>query len=94
MLDLLGGVCRSVFPWTDTLGTLNIAFGTHQTLEIWQSGAHTDITPATGFTPGQIDGTGGAGYGTGAYGVGNYGEPSTVDYFPLTGSLGAFGGGG
>lgn len=179
MLELLGGVCRTVFAWTDTLSTLNIAFGTHATLEVWQAGAHVDITPALEFLPvtlaanpltttnasavvqvnqpghpyqvgqsvtitgavavggitpngafqitattvttwsfnfssnatstatgggsavvvqntlswqpGQIDGTGGAGYGTGAYGVGTFGTPSLTDYFPLTWSLGAFG---
>ncbi len=41
------------------------------------------------FVDGQIDGTGGVGYGTGAYGVGDYGEPSTTDYFPMTWSFGA-----
>ena len=178
-LDLLGGVCRAVFPWTDNEAVLNIAFGTHATLEIWQSGVHENITPQvsesgaapdygvttfigqnavgvreptfrtvgdlvtisgvpvpTGglnlngtwtvdhldngqpdvwyfehpaaanaddgsnatvvtFTanipPGQIDGTGGSGFGTGAYGIGGYSEPSTDDYFPRTWSLGAFG---
>lgn len=89
-LDVLGGVCRAVFGWTDGT-TFNVAFGTHQTLELWQGGAKYDITPAAGFTPGAIDGTGGAGYGTGAFDVGEYGEPSTADAFPLTWSLGAFG---
>lgn len=51
MLDQLGGVCRGVFGWTDALDVLNIAFGTHQTLEIWQSGSHADITPPYEFPP-------------------------------------------
>lgn len=85
---LLGGVCRTVFPWSDGMNLQTFAFGLHNGLKVWQSGQVADITPASGFTPGQVDGTGGAGYGTGAYGVGNYGEPSTTDYFPLTWSFG------
>lgn len=50
------------------------------------------IVLVANIPPGQIDGTGGAGYGTGAYGVGAYGEPSTDDYFPRTWALAAFGG--
>src|SRR5687767_5373881 len=60
--DLLGGVCRSVFVWTDNDNTLNMGFGTHQTLELYQGGALYDITPSSGFTAGQIDGTGTTGY--------------------------------
>lgn len=89
-LDLLGGVCRTVFQWTDNDNLLNIAFGTHQTLEVSVDGGLFDITPLA-FVPGQIDGTGGVGYGTGAYGVGGYSEPSTTDYFPMTWSFGAYG---
>lgn len=89
--DLLGGVCRSAFHWTDNANTLTVAFGTHQTLELYQGGALYDITPASGFTAGQIDGTGSTGYGTGAYGIGGYGSPSATDYFPLTWSHGAWG---
>ena len=47
------------------------------------------LSGGSGFVTGQIDGTGSVGYGTGAYGVGDYGEPSTVDYFPLTWSYGS-----
>jgi hypothetical protein len=90
MLDKLLGVCRNIFSWSGTLSVTTIAFGTHQTLEVWLSGAHSEITPLA-FVPGEIDGTGGAGYGTGAYGVGPYSAPSTADYFPLTWSFGAFG---
>ena len=90
-LETLGGVCRAVFGWSDPNEELNIAFGTHLTLEAWRGGALYNITPA-GFIAGQIDGTGGRGHGTGAFGVGTFGTPSTVDYFPLTWSLSAFGG--
>ena len=87
----LTGVCRTVFPWTDNAAVLNLAFGTHSKLQLWQGGALYDITPTTGFTQGAIDGAGSAGYGTGAFGMGGYGLPSATDYFPLTWSFGAWG---
>ena len=87
----LTGVCRAVFPWTDNAAVLNIAFGTHNRLQLWQGGALYDITPATGFTPGAVDGAGSAGFGTGAWGAGGFGQPSVADYFPLTWSFGAWG---
>lgn len=90
-LDNLGGVCRAVLAWTDTSSALDIAFGLHNGLKVWSGSLVSDITPAA-FVVGEIDGTGGAGYGTGAYGVGDYGEPSTADYFPLTWALATFGG--
>jgi hypothetical protein len=43
------------------------------------------------FSAGNIDGTGGAGYGTGTFSTGTYSSPSTSDYFPRTWSLGAWG---
>lgn len=89
--DALSGVCRAAFPWTDNSNILNIALGTHATLELCQGGQLFDITPVSGFTPGAVDGTGSTGYGTGAYGIGDYGEPSATDYFPLTWSLDAWG---
>jgi hypothetical protein len=111
----LTGVCRSIFPWTDNAGTLNIAFGTNSNLEVWINGSLYDITPmlatplldsggnpltdssgnliydANGFLPGNVDGTGGSGYGTGAYGSGLYGEPSPGTNFPLTWSFAPWG---
>lgn len=59
-----------------------------------ESIAALTVTPFVGggeFFPGQIDGTGGLGYGTGAYSNGAYSEPSTADYFPLTWSFGNYG---
>lgn len=49
--DTLSGVCRSAFPWTDGDALLNIAFGTHATLELWQGGALYDITPTLKCPP-------------------------------------------
>lgn len=87
----LTGVCRGLHTWTDNSPQLNIAFGTHQKLEVYVGGLLVDITPTSRFTAGQIDGTGGAGYGTGAYSVGTYSAPSAADFFPLTWSLGTYG---
>jgi hypothetical protein len=86
----LSGVCRNAFPWTDNSATLNIAFGTHSHLQVFYGGVLFDITPA-GLAPGAVDGTGGAGYGTGVYSAGLYGEPSTDILFPRTWSLSAYG---
>lgn len=91
ILTLLTGVCRSAFPWTDNVNTLNVGFGTHTNLQLYQGGMLYDITPASEFTAGSVDGTGSTGFGTGAYGVGAYGEPSVTDYFPLTWSQDNFG---
>ncbi len=49
------------------------------------------FAPQDAFAAGAIDGTGGAGYGTGAYSVGGYSEPSTADFFPRTWALAAWG---
>jgi hypothetical protein len=54
-------------------------------------GTAVKIAPQKAFQPGQINGTGGRGYGTGAYGVGGYGQPSDTEYFPRTWSFGALG---
>lgn len=89
--SLLTGVCRWVFPWGNNDNQLQIAFGTHSKLYAWVGGGLYDITPSSGFTAGQIDGTGQSGYGTGPYGAGGYASPSTTDYFPLTWSGGAWG---
>ncbi|MEQ8736694.1 MAG: hypothetical protein RIC29_17360 [Rhodospirillaceae bacterium] len=43
------------------------------------------------LAPGLIDGTGGAGYGTGAYGVGDYGIVSDIDYFLRSWSMSNWG---
>lgn len=87
----LSGYCRTVFSWGDNVNVLNIACGTNSKLQLLQSGGLYDITPSSGFTAGNADGTGGTGWGTGAYSTGNYSQPSATDYFPLTWSLDAYG---
>lgn len=90
--DNLSGVCRAVYGWTGTDDVQVIAFGLHNALKVWRASLVSDITPP-GFAVGQVDGTGGAGYGTGPYGLNTaYGEPSTEDYFPLTWALSPWGG--
>lgn len=64
---------------------------------ITHSSAATSTASGTGgsnvdydvfIAPGQADGIGGLGYGTGAYGTGGYGSPTTgLAYFPRTWSL-------
>lgn len=90
-LENLGGRCRAVLGYQDTDSVQTVAFGLHNGLKVWQNSIISNITPVD-FVAGQIDGTGGAGYGTGAYGLGDYGEPSLEDYFPLTWSLSPWGG--
>lgn len=48
---LLQGVCRAVFPWTDNNAILNVAFGTHSKVQLWQGGSVFDITPFGPPTP-------------------------------------------
>lgn len=54
-------------------------------------GAGLKLAPQRAFLPGSVDGTGGAGFGTGTYSTGGYSEPSTADYFPRTWAPGAWG---
>lgn len=54
-------------------------------------GTEVVVIPQKALPAGNIDGTGGAGYGTGTYSTGTYSSPSTVDYFPRTWSLSAWG---
>lgn len=89
--DTLTGVCRSVLPWVDNEYRVNFGLGQHNALSLYQDGQLFDITPTTDFTAGSIDGTGGAGYGTGTYSTGDYSEPSTADFFPLTWSQANYG---
>lgn len=86
----LSGVCRSVLPWTDNAGVLNLAFGTHAGLQVWRDGVVSNVTPA-GMVAGAVDGSGGQGYGTGAFSAGGYSEPSTAEFFPRSWSLAAWG---
>lgn len=43
--EAVTGVCRKVLAWTDKAATLNVAFGTHNALQVWIGGSLSDITP-------------------------------------------------
>lgn len=74
----LTGVCRNILGWTNIAGVQNIAFGTHNALQVHVGGTLADITPA-GLAPGAVDTSGGGpGYGTGTYGSGTYSVPSSL----------------
>lgn len=88
--DRLTGVCRTVYQWTDNTPNQNIAFGLHNGLMVLVGGDLEDVTPV-GFVPGNIDGSAGAGYGSGGYGLGPYGEATTDPLFPMTWALSNYG---
>lgn len=90
IVESLTGVCRTALPWTDDIGALLVAFGTHSALQVYRGGGLYDITP-TGLAAGAENGTGTAGYSTGGYGVGGYSDPSTDDYFARTWALDTWG---
>ena len=58
---------------------------------ILDSDGNPILDSGSGFAAGNIDGTAGIGYGTGAYGEGYYGEPIPGTDFPLTWSLAPWG---
>ena len=66
-------------------------FGSNATSTATGGGTGVIVTPQVALPAGNIDGTGGAGYGTGTYSTGTYSSPSTTDYFPRTWSLSAWG---
>jgi hypothetical protein len=89
-LQALKGVCRSTLAWTDFSDILGVAFGLHNGFEVWRDNLLYDITPSP-WTDGEIDGTGGRGFGTGAWNVGTYGTESDTEYYPLTWSQATWG---
>lgn len=85
----VSGVCRNVLAWTDNAGTVNIAFGTSDALQIYIGGQIDDITP-TGLAAGAVDAAPGPGWGAGPYGEEAYGTPRTLAG-PRTWSLSTYG---
>lgn len=53
-LTLLGGVCRSVFSWSDANNYQSVAFGLQNGLTIWQAGTQASITPVSVAATGTI----------------------------------------
>lgn len=75
-----------------TANTWSYAFGSNATGTVAAGGgAAVVITPQRAFAAGLIDGTGGAGFGTGAFSVGNFSQPSVAAYYPATWSLSNYG---
>lgn len=89
-LPMLGGVCRGILPWTDLDNIANVAFGTHQTLEVSKNSTLYNITPV-GLPAGNIDSSGGAGYGAGLFSEGEYSEPTVAGNLPRTWALSNYG---
>jgi hypothetical protein len=89
-IDRVSGICRGMLGWSDNNGNPLLAIGTHTGLYAYGSGALYDITPSD-LGAGLADGTGGAGFGTGAFSVGAYSQPSNVDYYPRTWTLSEWG---
>lgn len=80
---------RTVLAVIDA-NTFSFTAGAAATSGAAGGGSAITIAPQAAFVTGQIDGTGGSGYGTGAYGVGTYGSPSATDYFPRTWAMGIY----
>jgi hypothetical protein len=89
-VTILTGVCRNAHNWTNAAGVVNIAFGTHSGLQVYDGGIVATITPS-GLAAGAIDTSGaGPGYGSGTYGSGTYSTPFTA-YILRTWSLDTWG---
>lgn len=87
----VGGLTISgTYPVTSVIdrNTYTITAASNATSDA-TGGGSADYVAA--FVPGQVDGTGGLGFGTGPYGVGPYGLPGTTDSLPLVWSLDNFG---
>ena len=90
----MGGITPNGGPFTVTkigADSYSYVFGSPAGSTATGGGAAVVIAPQKAFAAGAVDGTGGAGYGTGTYSTGGYSEPSTTDFFPRTWSLAAFG---
>jgi len=75
-----------------TTNTVTFTFSSNATSSVaGGGGSAVVITPKRAFTAGQIDGTGTAGFGSGAFSVGAFSTPSTGDYFPRTAGMASWG---
>lgn len=53
-LSTLGGVCRTVWGWSDADNLLNFALGCHNNLTVWQNGELAVVTPVSVAATGTI----------------------------------------
>lgn len=74
-----------------TVDTYRFTFGSNATSGATGGGGSVLVIPLVVLPVGAIDGTGGAGIGTGAYSVGTYSTPSTSEYYPRSWSFGNYG---
>lgn len=89
----VGGITpNGTFPITVVdANSYTYTFTSNATSPATGGGTGVIITPQVALPAGNVDGTGGAGYGTGTWSTGTYSSPSTVDYFPRTWSMSAWG---
>ena len=89
----VGGLtCNGTFSITVVdANSYTITLGTNASHTTTGGGTAVQVVPQVALPAGNVDGTGGAGYGTGTWSTGTYSSPSTVDYFPRTWSLSAWG---
>jgi len=74
-----------------TTNTWSFVAGSSANATTTGGGSAVVVTPQRAFAAGNIDGTGGAGWGTGSYSVGNFSQPSTAAFYPRTWSLTPYG---
>lgn len=86
----LGGVCRTLLPWYDLSGSLNIAFGTNTRISVLRGGSVVNITPLN-LPVGAVDGAAAGSWGAGDWGAGLWGQGSLSSVFPRTWSMATWG---
>lgn len=95
LLNIAIGTHTNLYVWQD--GTIYDITPEDETLlledasDLVAEDSSTTTLLESSFTPGNENGLGGAGYGTGPYGLGDYGEPTTNDSFPLTWTFDSYG---
>lgn len=70
-----------------TTDTFTYVFSSNASSTTTGGGSAITVTPQRAWVGGAIDGTGGAGFGTGTYSTGYYSAPSTAAFYPATWSL-------
>lgn len=86
----LTGVARSALLWFDSDQMQNIAFGTHEALQVLYDDTLYDITPAN-LPAGNEDYADAGAFGEGGFGMGPFGGGGGVDSAPRTWSLDNYG---
>lgn len=89
----IGGITpNGTFTVTVTdVATYTYTFTSNATSTVTGGGGTVTLTPQTAFVAGNIDGLGGAGFGTGTFSGGAFSTPSTQTTFPRTWALSTYG---